>query len=64
MCDVRFLIPQGHRSDKSFHLDWLSREPFPDERRLCHHPFPGLLFTLSRPHDLEHLLFSDPANLG
>jgi len=64
VCDVRFLVPQSHRPDESFHLDWFSCKSLPNECGLRHHPLPGLLFALPCPHDLEHLLFSDPANLG
>jgi len=64
MCDVGLLIAQSHRSHEAFHFDWLSSETFPDEGGLGDHTFPRLLLALSSTHDLKHLVFCDPADLG
>jgi hypothetical protein len=63
MSDVGLFVPEGHRSNKAFHLDWLSRKGFANKRGFGHQTFPRLGFALPGLDNLEHLVLGYPADL-
>lgn len=64
MCDVGFLVTQGHRSYESLHFDGFASETFPDEGGLCDHAFPRLFLALAGPHNLEYFVFCNATDFG
>ena len=64
MCNISFLVAQSHRSHEALHFDGFAGETFTDEGSLRDHAFPRLFLALSRPHDLEYLVFCDTTDFG
>jgi hypothetical protein len=63
MRDIGLLAPQAHGTDKSFVLDWSSREIWSDE--FGNHPLPTLLGGLfASLHHLEYFMLRNSSNLG
>lgn len=64
MCNIRLFVSQTHRSDESFVLDRSTSEVWAHERRFGNHPLPALLRRFfASLYDLEHLLFTNTADL-